>query len=144
MAFKSSYRLQPCRLSKLDAGGISWGSRLQWPSTPPTTCSRADYPSWTLEGRQLWVTTTNGLQVFLPLAAVSIAQVGSWSGVSWGHGYKWLSSILITYSCAGYPRWVLEGRQLEVTTTNSLQIFLSPTAVPVTQARPWGDVNWGL
>ena len=41
--------------------GVSWGSRLQMAFNPPTTCIRAGYPSWTLEGRQLGVTTTNGL-----------------------------------------------------------------------------------
>jgi len=63
MAFKSSYDSQPCRLPKLNAGGVLVGvHNYKWPSVPPTTCSRAGYPSWTLEEHQLGVTTRNGLQ----------------------------------------------------------------------------------
>jgi len=73
MAFKSSHRFQPCWLPKLDAEGASIGVHdYKWPSSPPTTYSHADYPSWMSEGHQLGITTTNGLQVHLPLAVAPI------------------------------------------------------------------------
>ena len=85
MAFKSSYHLQPCRLPKLHAGGASVGGHdYKWPSSPPITCSHAGYPSWTMEGCQFRVTTTDGLQVFLPFATVPVTQAGRWRDISWG------------------------------------------------------------
>jgi len=127
-----------------------------------------------LEERQLGVTTTNGLQVFLAPATMWATQVGRWRGVRWGsklemafksfyqlqpcrlsklgakgtsiggHDYKWPSSLLTTSSCAGYPSWALEGHQLGVTTTNGLQVFLPSAAVPVNQVGHWKGVNWGF
>ena len=44
---------------------------------------------------------------------------------------KYPSNLLTTYSCAGYPRWTMEERQLGVTTTNGIQVFLQFVAVPV-------------
>jgi len=85
MTFKSSCHLQPCRLPKVDAWGASVGGHdYKWPSSPPTTYSRAGYPSYTLEGHQLGVTTINGLQVLLSPAAMPVIQAGRWRGVSLG------------------------------------------------------------
>jgi len=85
MAFKFSYHLKLCRLPKLDTRMASVaGHDYKRPSSLLTICSHASYPSWTLEGLQLGVTTTNGLQVFPPFAAVLVTQVGRWRGVSWG------------------------------------------------------------
>jgi len=58
------------------------------------------------------VKTTNVLQVFLPPAVVPVTQAGRWRGVSWGHGYKWPSSFFTTCSHVDYSSWMLEGRQL--------------------------------
>ena len=105
MAFKSSNHLQLCRLPKLDAGGASVGVHYyKWPSCTPSTCSRADYPSWTLEERQLGFTTTNGLP----------------------------SSPPTTCSRANYPSWMLKERQLGVTTINGLHVLLPLAAMPTT------------
>ena len=84
IAFRPSYHLQLCRLSKLDAGGVLVGGHdSKWHSSLLTIYSHADYPSWTLEGCQLGVTTS-----------------------------KWPSSLPTSYSRAGYPSWMLEGHQL--------------------------------
>jgi len=58
MAFKSWYHLQSCQLPKLDTGGASVGSHdFKRPLSLLIIRSHAGYPSWTLEGRQLGVTT---------------------------------------------------------------------------------------
>jgi len=76
MASKSFCHLQPCRLPKLDTGGASVGGHdYKWPSSPPTIYSHAGYPSWTPEGCQLGVTSTNGFQVLLPSATMPATQV---------------------------------------------------------------------
>jgi len=83
MAFESSYHLQPCRLPKMDIGGASVGCHnYEWPSSLPTTCSHAGYPSWTLKECQLGVTTTNVLQVFLPPTVMPVTQAGRCRGIS--------------------------------------------------------------
>ena len=140
MAFKSSYHRQPCRLPKLGAGWPSVGGHnYEWPLSLLTSSSHAGYPSWELKRRQLGVTNTNGLQVFLPPVTMPVVQAGCWRGVSWGsriqmafkssyhqqpywlpklgtggaliggHDYKWPSSLLTTYSHAGHPSWTPEG-----------------------------------
>ena len=80
MAFKSSYHLQPCRFLKLDAGGC-----------------------------QLAITTTNGIQVLLPPAAMPVIQAGCWGVSVRSHNYKWPSSPPTTCSGADHPSWMLEG-----------------------------------
>ena len=173
-SFKCSYQPQQFWLPKLDAGGVLIGGHdYKWLSSFFTTYSRVDYPSWTMEGRQLGFMTTNDLQVFLPLAAVPVTQAGHWRGISWeswlqmafrssyhlqpcrllkldagatsvvGHHYKWPSSFLTIWNCAGYPSWTLEWRQLRVTTTNGLQVFPPFAAVLVTQVGRWRGVSWG-
>ena len=56
----------------------------------------------------------NGLQVFLPFAAMTVTQAGRW-----------------------------RGHQLGVTTTNGLQVFLPSIVVLVTQIGHWRGLNWG-
>jgi len=86
MAFKSSYHLQPCWLPKLDTGGASVaGHDYKWPSSLLTICSCAGYLIWTLEGRQLGVTTTNELQVFLPFVAVMYPKLDAGGASVGGH-----------------------------------------------------------
>jgi len=107
MAFKSSHHLQLCQLPKLDTGGASAvGPGYKWPSSLLKMCSSVGYPSWTLEECQLGVMITNGLQVFLPFAAVLVTQAGHWGSVSLGLRLQ-----------------------------NGLQVFLPRAVMLVTQAR---------
>jgi len=81
VAFKSSYHWQLCPLPKLNTRAASvgvtttnglqvevdtraastGGHDYKWPLSSPTTCNLTGHPSWTVEGHQLGVTTTNAL-----------------------------------------------------------------------------------
>ena len=89
VAFKSCNHLRPCRLTKLDDEGALAGQATQmWPSSLRTIRSYAGYPSWTLKGLKLGVTTP-----------------------------RWPSNNRSTIcSRAGYPSWTTKGRQVGLTT----------------------------
>ena len=76
--------------------------------------------------------TPNDLQVILPPAVVPVTQIGCRTGIRWGSRLQWPLSLSTTYSRAGYASWALEGCLSGVKTTNSLQVFLPTTVVPVT------------
>jgi len=125
MAFNFSYHLQPYRLPKLDARGASLGGHnYKWPSSPPKTCSRAGYPNWTLEKRQLGVTTTNGLQFLQPLTAVLVTQAKWQRCISWGWrlqmAFKLLQPLaVVPIFQVGQQRSVSWGSQLQMTFNSS-------------------------
>jgi len=124
-----------CRLPIKDKRAECLPHFQKWPTSLLTISSRVGYPSWALKVCQLglrlpmafkssyhlqpfgypsWtlgVTTTNGLQVLLPPAAVVVTQAGCWRGISWGHDYKMAFNSFIC-SRVGYPSWTLNGRQL--------------------------------
>jgi len=90
----------------------------------------------------LGVTTTNGLQPLLPPVAVPITQVGHWRGVSCGSRLQMVFKSSYHLQPCRLPKLGAGAALVGVTATNGFQVFLSPTAVLVTQDGCWRGVSW--